>query len=112
MLEHVQCDQCGGYPLRYTAVCPACGNPLPGRGLLRGTLIFLLLASVITVVAVFASWLWLPSVKLVGDMAAHDARIHHSLQGEQEHAAAAGNCAKEQHSAERAGSANVRPAGH
>ena len=75
MMEHRQCDQCGGYVSRRTAICPACGNPMPGRFLLRA-FVGLSLAGAITIAVVsLVLWLWGPAVKFLGDTAAHDARM-------------------------------------
>ena len=75
MFEHVQCDQCGGYLSRGAAVCPACGNPMPGRFFLRVFVGLFLAASVATAAVALALWLWGPAVKFLGDTAAHDARM-------------------------------------
>ena len=75
MMEHRQCDQCGGYLSRGTAVCPACGNPMPGRFVLRVFVGLSLVGAIAVAVVSLAVWLWGPTVKFLGDTAAHDARM-------------------------------------
>jgi len=84
MMEHRQCDQCGGYVSRSTTVCPACGNPMPGRFILRALIGLVLVTGVATAVVALVLWLWAPTVKFLGDTAAHDARMGKALIKEQE----------------------------
>ena len=84
MMEHRQCDQCGGYLSRRTVVCPACGNPMPGRFLLRAFVGLFLVGLVVTIVVAVVVWLWAPTVKFLGDTAAHDARMGKALLKQQE----------------------------
>ncbi|MBM4041100.1 MAG: hypothetical protein FJ290_21580 [Planctomycetes bacterium] len=84
MMEHRQCDQCGGYLSRRAAVCPACGNPMPGRFFIRAFVGLFLIAAVVTIAVAVALWLWAPTVKFLGDSAAHDARMEKALLKEQQ----------------------------
>ncbi|HUT33973.1 MAG TPA: hypothetical protein VNE39_10855 [Planctomycetota bacterium] len=85
MMEHRQCDVCGGYISRRAAICPACGNPMPGRLILRALLGVFLIAGAATALIALALWLWAPTVKFLGDTAAHDARMGKALLKEQRH---------------------------